>query len=63
MYIGLKYLLFIFMGLTLITIATGLFSMMKGGIFNTKYANALMRWRIIFQGISLLLFAALLMLR
>ena len=63
MYIGLKYLLFIFMGLTLATIATGLFSMMKGGVFNEKYGNALMRWRIILQGISLLLFAILLMLR
>ena len=28
----------------------GVFSMSKGGEFNRKYGNRLMRWRIILQG-------------
>ena len=35
----------------------GLFSMARGGAFNQKYGNKLMRWRVGLQGLVLLLFA------
>jgi hypothetical protein len=33
----------------------GVFSMIKGGEFNKKYGNTLMRWRVILQGITIVL--------
>lgn len=47
---------------TLLTLFAGVFSMGKGGNFNEKYGNKLMRMRIYFQGFTLLVFI-LLMLR
>lgn len=35
---------------------TGLFSMARGGEFNRKYGNILMRWRVGLQGLAVLLF-------
>jgi len=35
----------------------GLFSMVKGGDFNKKYANKLMQARVILQGLALLFLA------
>ena len=35
----------------------GIVSMVKGGEFNKKYGNRLMRWRIILQGSALALLA------
>jgi|GEM_PF-59609 len=43
--------------ITLGVLFTGLFSMARGGEFNRKYSNKLMRYRIVAQGIALLLFA------
>ncbi len=43
--------------MTLGVLFVGLFAMARGGEFNKKYGNRLMRFRIIFQGIALLLFA------
>ncbi|MDJ0608438.1 MAG: twin transmembrane helix small protein [Kiloniellales bacterium] len=43
--------------MTLGVLFVGLFAMARGGDFNKKYGNRLMRFRIIFQGIALLLFA------
>jgi hypothetical protein len=34
----------------------GVFSMAKGGEFNRKYGNKLMRLRIVLQGLAILLF-------
>ncbi len=45
------------MFLTLAVLATGLVAMIKGGEFNAKYGNKLMRARVFAQGIALLLFA------
>lgn len=45
------------MFLTLAVLATGLVSMVKGGEFNQKYGNKLMRARVYMQGAALLLFA------
>ncbi len=36
---------------------TGLFSMARGGEFNRKHGNRLMRWRVALQGLALALFA------
>jgi len=49
-------LVVIAMLITLVVLFTGLFSMARGGEFNRKYGNKLMRYRILGQGIALLLF-------
>ena len=36
-----------------ITLGVGLFSMVKGGEFNEKYGNKLMKLRVILQGVAL----------
>jgi|TARA_B100000035_G_scaffold73248_2_gene60527 hypothetical protein len=36
-------------------LATGIYSMMKGGEFNRKYSNKLMRLRILLQFIAILI--------
>lgn len=43
--------------LTLAILGMGIISMVKGGAFNEKYGNKLMRARVFMQGIALILFA------
>ena len=43
--------------MTLGVLVSGLIVMARGGAANRAYGNALMRWRIIFQGIALALLA------
>ncbi len=50
-------LMLIAMFLTLASLAVGLIAMVKGGEFNQKYGNTLMRMRVTLQGIALALFA------
>jgi len=50
-------LIVIAMLITLGVLFTGIYSMARGGEFNRKYGNKLMRYRILAQGIALLLFA------
>jgi murein endopeptidase len=38
---------------TLGTLLTGVVGMGKGGAFNDKHANKLMRFRVIFQGLAI----------
>ncbi len=45
------------MFLTLAVLATGIVSMIKGGEFNAKYGNKLMRARVMMQGVAIALFA------
>ncbi len=45
------------MFLTLAILGIGMVSMVKGGEFNAKYSNKLMRMRVIMQGIALACFA------
>ncbi len=45
----------------LISLTLGLVSMARGGEFNQKYGNKLMRWRVILQGVALALFAAVML--
>ncbi|RMD63375.1 MAG: twin transmembrane helix small protein [Alphaproteobacteria bacterium] len=47
---------------TLGVLLTGVVVMLRGGEFNRKYGNRLMRWRVILQGSALLLLAITLML-
>jgi hypothetical protein len=42
--------------LTLFALIAGMFLFLKGGPLYKKYGNALMRWRIILQGATLILF-------
>lgn len=39
----------------LAVLMTGVFGMAKGGDFNRKYGNVLMRWRVGLQGAAVLL--------
>lgn len=43
------------------TLVIGLAAMIKGGDFNTKYGNKLMRLRVILQGVALACMAAAIM--
>lgn len=42
--------------LVLASLVVGLAAMIKGGEFNKKYGNKLMRWRVTLQGLALALF-------
>lgn len=50
-------LILIAMLMTLGVLFAGLLTMAKGGEFNRKHGNRLMRWRVIMQGIALALLA------
>jgi len=39
------------------SLATGLIGMARGGEFNAKYGNKLMRARVILQGVAIVFFA------
>lgn len=49
--------------ITLAVLASGLFSMARGGEFNRRNANKIMRLRILAQAVALALFAAAMLLR
>ncbi len=55
----LTVLLFVAMGITLVVLFTGLISMARGGAFNRRNSNRLMRLRVFFQGIAVLIFILL----
>lgn len=55
-------LILVAMGATLAILLAGIVTMARGGAFNRKYGNRLMRYRVIFQGIAILLFALLIFL-
>jgi hypothetical protein len=57
---GLSILLFAALGLTVLVLFTGLFSMARGGEFNRKYGNRLMRLRVLFQAIAIAILAIVL---
>ncbi len=54
---GLTILLFAAMGLTVLVLFAGLFSMVRGGEFKRKYGNRLMRLRVLFQAIAIVVLA------
>ena len=54
-------LLIIAMMITLGVLLLGLFSMARGGDFDKRNSNRFMRWRVIAQGIAILLFIIFMM--
>jgi len=52
-----SYLVGIAMAAVLAVLMVGVASMFRGGEFNRKYANKLMRLRVLLQALALLLFA------
>jgi ABC-type dipeptide/oligopeptide/nickel transport system permease subunit len=42
---------------TLATLIIGIVAMVRGGPFNEKYGNKLMRLRVVLQGVALVIFA------
>lgn len=44
------------MGATLLILGLGLFAMTRGGDFNQKWSNKLMRYRIVAQAFSIAMF-------
>ncbi|MCG8354315.1 MAG: twin transmembrane helix small protein [Kiloniellales bacterium] len=55
-------LLVLAMLVTLGVLFAGLLTMARGGEFNRRHSNRLMRWRILAQGTALLIFAFAIML-
>ena len=55
---------YIVLGLSMLAVAGvlcwGIFSMTKGGEYNAKWSNKIMRYRIVLQGIALLVFMVIL---
>lgn len=54
-------LMMIAMGAVVLSLVIGVVSMVRGGEFNQKYGNQLMRWRVSLQGLALLCFAIAMM--
>ncbi|MHA6263189.1 twin transmembrane helix small protein [Arenibacterium sp. CAU 1754] len=59
----LFYLILVAMAAVVIVLAVGIGGFAKGGAFNAKYANKMMRLRILFQFIAVLLILLLVYLR
>lgn len=53
----LEYAVGVVMALVVAVLITGIVSMFKGGDFNKKYSNKLMRLRVALQALALVLFA------
>lgn len=49
-------LLAVTLAAVVIVLITGVVGMARGGDFNAKYGNKLMRWRVILQGLAIVLF-------
>ncbi len=56
----LPFVLIVSMVLALLMVVIGVIAMAKNGNFNKKHSNKLMRMRVLFQGIAVLVFAAIL---
>lgn len=51
------YLVIVMMALVVIVLGTGVISMIRGGEFNRRNSNRLMRLRILFQALAILFLA------
>ena len=56
-------LLALALAMTLGVLFAGLITMARGGDYNRRHGNRLMRWRVIAQGSALVIFALAMMLR
>ena len=54
-------ILFISMGLVVLILAWGLITMARGGEYNKSQSNLIMRYRIVFQAMAVLIFVCLLL--
>ena len=55
----LPFILVICMLVALLVVIIGVIAMAKNGDFNKKYSNKLMRMRVLFQGVAVIVFAAI----
>ncbi len=51
----LPYAIFLVLFLVLVVLFIGIISMLKGGDFNKRWSNKLMRARVILQGLAIVL--------
>ena len=58
----LPYLVGLALFATLAILVTGIVTMIRGGNFNAKHSNTLMRWRVFAQGVTVALFVLMLFL-
>ena len=58
-----KIILLVALGLVAIILAWGVLTMARGGEYNVKNSNRIMRYRIIFQAIALLVIMVLIWMR
>ncbi|MEA2780314.1 MAG: hypothetical protein QOK29_1858 [Rhodospirillaceae bacterium] len=49
------------MAITVLVLLMGVFSMARGGEFAKRNSNRFMRWRVIMQGVAILLFVIFMM--
>jgi hypothetical protein len=57
----LVILLALAMGAVLVVLFVGIGAMARGGEFNRRYGNRLMRMRVVLQGVAILLFVLLIL--
>lgn len=55
----LPLVLIVCMLVALLVVLIGVIAMAKNGNFNKKYSNKLMRMRVLFQGVAVIVFAAI----
>ncbi|MDA9163219.1 MAG: twin transmembrane helix small protein [Alphaproteobacteria bacterium] len=55
----LPLVLIVCMFVALLVVLIGVIAMAKNGNFNKKYSNKLMRMRVLFQGVAVIVFAAI----
>ena len=58
-----KIILLVALGLVAIILAWGVLTMARGGEYNVKNSNRIMRYRIIFQAIALIVIMVLIWMR
>ncbi len=58
-----KIILLVALGLVALILAWGVLTMARGGEYNVKNSNRIMRYRIIFQAIALLVIMVLIWMR
>ncbi len=56
-------ILFLSMVIVIIILAWGLITMARGGEYNKSNSNLIMRYRIVFQAIAIIIFVTILMIK
>ena len=54
-----SFILVVALAAVVLVLLAGVFAMTRGGEFNRKYGNKLMRWRVALQGSAILLLLAI----